>query len=191
MGSLLDIYVLCFVPICWLLMMYVTYSMSWRSWFGSLIGLLIPYWFLLGWVLYRDQGHLTRLWEYLVTLVTTQELFAFHCLSLQQELFLGLLVFLGLVGNIHFIFTSYLDKIRVRQLYYAFLIVGLTSILLIITLPQHYDLFIRATVIAVSPAIGHFFALTHTKFTNILFLVIVGAILALTAFNLWISSSLF
>ena len=47
---------------------------------------------------------------------------------------------------------------------------------------------IRIMTVAVSPLIGHFLALTKTKITNIAFIVITVAILALTTFNLWISS---
>jgi hypothetical protein len=46
-------------------------------------------------------------------------------------------------------------------------------------------------IIAVSPLIGHFLALTKTKITNIAFIVITIAVLVLTAFNLWTSSSPF
>ena len=55
--------------------------------------------------------------------------------------------------------------------------------------PQHYDMLIRIMIIAASPLIGHFIALTRTRFTNIAFLIITGAIFILTAVNLWISLS--
>jgi len=43
----------------------------------------------------------------------------------------------------------------------------------------------------VSPIVAHFFALTHTRLTNILFIVIIIMTLLFTGYNLWMSSSLF
>ena len=58
-------------------------------------------------------------------------------------------------------------------------------------IPSQFDILLRILIIAVSPLIGHFFALTKTKVSNIFFLVTAGVILILTLFNLWSSSSIF
>lgn len=100
-------------------------------------------------------------------------------------------VFLLVFCSIHFIRKSYLDKIRVRQLYYSFILLAYYSLLIILLLPDHEGLAIRVLIFVTSPLLGHFMALTNTKLTNIAFCILTVAILLLTGFNLWTSSSIF
>jgi hypothetical protein len=58
-------------------------------------------------------------------------------------------------------------------------------------IPSQFYMLLRILIIAASPLIGHFFALTKTKVSNIFFLVTARIILILTIFNLWSSSSIF
>ena len=106
-------------------------------------------------------------------------------LSLPRILFFVLMVGLGITGTVHFVRTSSRDKIRTRQLYYSFILLGTVAILLLALQPQLYDLMIRVLLITTSPLIGHFVALTSTKVTNIAFLTIVAVVLALTVYCLW------
>ena len=92
------------------------------------------------------------------------------------------------IGSIHFIHSSFRDKIRVRQIYYGFITLGLYS-LAILVLQPHNELALRMLIFAASPLTGHYWALTNSRISNILFIVLTVAIIALTAFNLWISSS--
>jgi hypothetical protein len=164
--------------------------MGWRTWFASLIGLLTPFWFTAGFWLFgtRSFSHLTPPFA---LQLPTLEWFNFSDFNMQQALFLGFILLLIVIGSIHFIIDSIHDKIRVRQLYYAFMLLGAYSLVLLIILPHEYDMLIRVITIAVSPLFGHFFALTHSKFSNMLFFVIVIGLLAITSYNLWMSSSLF
>lgn len=187
-GSIADIHILFFVPIFWLMMVIIVYSASWRTFIASLVGLLTPYWFWMGWMFWRENGRMTTIIEHFSALTF------FHVpasLTLQQTLLLGFIIALGVTGTIHFLRTSSRDKIRTRQLFYSFFIIGAAAAIFLILQPQHYDMLIRIMIVAASPLIGHFLALTKTKFTNIAFYVIVGTTLALTIFNLWISSSTF
>ena len=174
----------------WILMAFFVYAMGWRTWFASLIGLLTPFWFTAGFWLFgtRSFSHLTPPFA---LQLPTLEWFNFSDFNIQQALFLGFILLLIVIGSIHFIIDSIHDKIRVRQLYYAFMLLGAYSLVLLIILPHEYDMLIRVITIAVSPLFGHFFALTHSKFSNMLFFVIVIGLLAITSYNLWMSSSLF
>lgn len=187
-GSIVDIHLLFFVPVFWLMMAIIVYSICWRTFIASLVGLLTPYWFWTAWLLWQEKGSIHSLSDYFMALADYQVPVP---LTFQQTLLLGLIILLGITGAIHFLRTSSRDKIRTRQLFYSFFIISAAAIIFLILQPQHYDMLIRIIIIAVSPLIGHFLALTKTKFTNIAFFVIIGAILALTAFNLWISSSPF
>lgn len=188
-ASLADIHILFFVPIFWLMMAVIVYSLCWRTFFASLFGLLTPYWFWIAWTFWREDGNPTPILQHFSDLASFQVPYDLE-LTTPQLLLLALVTVLGLIGSIHFLRTSYLDKIRTRQLYYSFFIIGLSALVFLILQPQHYDMLIRIMIIAASPLIGHFIALTRTRLTNIAFFIITGAILILTAVNLWISLSL-
>lgn len=188
-ASIADIHILFFVPIFWLMMAVIVYSLCWRTFFASLFGLLTPYWFWIAWTFWREDGNPTPILQHFSDLASFQVPYNLE-LTTPQLLLLALVTVLGLIGSIHFLRTSYLDKIRTRQLYYSFFIIGLSALFFLILQPQHYDMLIRIMIIAASPLIGHFIALTRTRLTNIAFFVITGAILILTAVNLWISLSL-
>lgn len=188
-ASIADIHILFFVPIFWLMMAVIVYSLCWRTFFASLFGLLTPYWFWIAWTFWREDGNPTPILQHFSDLASFQVPYNLE-LTTPQLLLLALVTVLGLIGSIHFLRTSYLDKIRTRQLYYSFFIIGLSALFFLILQPQHYDMLIRIMIIAASPLIGHFIALTRTRLTNIAFFVITGAILILTAVNLWILLSL-
>ncbi len=189
-GSLINLHILLFIPFFWILMAFYVYAMGWRTWFASLIGLITPYWFAAGLWLFEMKSF-SRLTTLFSIQFPTLEWFNFSFSNIQQTLVLGYIMFLFIIGSIHFMIDSIRDKIRVRQLYYAFMLMSAYALVLLLLLPQEYDMLIRVMTVAVSPLIGHFFALTHSKFSNILFLFLTISLLAITAFNLWISSSLF
>ena len=189
-GGLINLHMLLFIPLFWILMAFFVYAMGWRTWFASLIGLLTPFWFTAGFWLFGMRSFSDLTPPFALQLPTLQW-FDFSDFSMQQALFLGFILLLIVIGSIHFIIDSIHDKIRVRQLYYAFMFLGAYSLVLLFILPHEYDMLIRVITIAVSPLFGHFFALTHSKFSNMLFFVIVIGLLAITSYNLWMSSSLF
>jgi len=189
-GGLINLHMLLFIPLFWILMAFFVYAMGWRTWFASLIGLLTPFWFTAGFWLFGMRSFSDLTPPFALQLPTLQW-FDFSDFSMQQALFLAFILLLIVIGSIHFIIDSIHDKIRVRQLYYAFMFLGAYSLVLLFILPHEYDMLIRVITIAVSPLIGHFFALTHSKFSNMLFFVIVIGLLAITSYNLWMSSSLF
>lgn len=189
-GGLINLHMLLFIPLFWILMAFFVYAMGWRTWFASLIGLLTPFWFTAGFWLFGMRSFSDLTPPFALQLPTLQW-FDFSDFSMQQALFLAFILLLIVIGSIHFIIDSIHDKIRVRQLYYAFMFLGAYSLVLLFILPHEYDMLIRVITIAVSPLIGHFFALTHSKFSNMLFFVIVIGLLTITSYNLWMSSSLF
>ena len=185
-GSLFDIQVFLYVPIFWLMMKVIVYSICWRTFLTSILGLITPYWLLAGWAMYHYR-------ESIFTHLThdfVPETFSFGVdaiTSIQMGMIL-FTVFLLVISSIHFIRKSYLDKIRVRQLYYSFIMLACYSLLIIFLLPDNEGLAFRMLIVATSPLFGHFMALTNTKLTNIAFIVLTTAILLLTGFNLWTSS---
>jgi hypothetical protein len=190
LASLAKVHLLVFIPIYWILMIFLS-SLSLRTFIASLLGLLTPYWIWITGVvlLYKDDlslftGHFQPFAD--ITFFT-----AYDSIPISHYLTYAFLVILAVTGIVHFLRTSYNDKIRTRQFYYSIMFFDIVILTLLPLFPQYHDLLFRPAIILTSPLIGHFIALTHTKFTNIAFYVILIAALVLTGFNLWTSSFIF
>ena len=92
---------------------------------------------------------------------------------------------LTLVGTIHFLRNSFLDKIKTRMIYEALMVINIGCIVFLILQPQHYSFLVRLIIVNTSPFIGHFITLTRTRLTNITFIVFTLSVVALTLYTLW------
>jgi hypothetical protein len=173
------------------MMKVIVYSICWRTFLSSLLGLITPYWLLAGWAIYHYRESFTDHFTHDFVPKAFSFSYGVDALSPIQVGFILFTVFLMVFCSIHFIRKSYLDKIRVRQLYYSFILLAGYSLLIILLLPDKEGLAIRVLILATSPLLGHFMALTNTRLTNIAFCILTVAILLLTGFNLWTSSSIF
>jgi len=185
-GSIMESQVLYYLPIFWIMMAWFTYSLSWRTFFASILGLLTPYWFCLPYYAFQGENCLDILLSHLSTLLDIASLPDYSVLNITKIVYLGFLVILMVIGSFHFITTSYRDTIRVRQIYFSFIMIAAFSLFLVIIQPHCYDMVIHVLILAISPMIAHFFALTHSRFTNILFICTLTIILIFTGYHLWI-----
>ena len=187
-SSMFDATIVFYLPLLWIMMKIIVYTLSWRTFFASLLGLATPYWFMTGWLIWQKNGDLHAI----ISLFDVQDIlqfpFDFSFVSLSCQLIMAFATLLLVIGSIHFIHSSFRDKIRVRQIYYGFITLGLYS-LAILVLQPHNEQALRMLIFAASPLTGHYWALTNSRISNILFIVLTVALIALTAFNLWISSS--
>ena len=187
LASLLEPYYLLFAPLVWLLMVTTIYSLGFRSFLASLIGLITPYWLYAGYLLFQDPMHPMQVLAYFDHFTQLQWTPDYNTLNLSQMIYLGLLVVLFFVGSIHFWITSYMDKVRVRQIYASLIITALYTTTCLVILPQEFNVLIYMLTIAVSPIAAHFISLTRSKASNIFFMVLLAVVLLLTGMNLWIS----
>ena len=160
------------------------YSLCFRTFLASLIGLITPYWLYAGWLLYNNIQNPEMALSFTSRFTEIQWATDYNALTRPQ---ITLLVVVFLVGTLHFWFTSYMDKIRVRQTYTSLIMITLYTLILLAVQPQIYDVLIYMLTIAVSPIIAHFVSLTHTRMSNIFFLLLMIVIFTLTGMNLWIS----
>lgn len=184
-GSIIQIQVLYYLPIFWIMMAWFISSLSWRTFFASLVGLLTPYWLCMPYFVLQGEDCITLLTNHLSPLHNIGSLPDYSVLNLNQLVLLVLLVILMIIGSLHFITTSYKDTVRVRQIFFSFITTAIFSIALLLIQPHCYNIVIHVLILVVSPMIAHFFALTSTRFTNILFMVTLTIILLVTGFNLW------
>ena len=190
-GSIMQSQVLFFLPLYWIMMGRFIGSLSWRTFYASLVGLSAPYWLCMPYFILKGENFVELLANHLSPLLHIVSLPDYSVLHLNQLVLLVLLVILMTIGSFHFIATSYKDTVRVRQIFYSFIATEVFSIALLLIRPQCYDIAIHVLILVVSPMIAHFFALTNSRFTNILFMVILTMILLVTGFNLWTLSSHF
>ena len=187
-GTMLDAHVFFYLPIIWLLMLIIVFDLSWRTFLASLLGLATPYWFLTGWMLWQKDGN----FHVLTSLYSRQDIlefpFSFATVPPSMQLVIAFTAVLMVIGAVHFIHSSSRDKIRVRQLYYGFITLGFFSLALLVVQP-HNELALRMLILAASPLIGHYWALTGTRLSNIIVITISTALVTLTLFNLWTSLS--
>lgn len=102
-----------FMPILWIMMMVFTLSFSVKTFFASLVGLIVPYWFAAGYFFYTD--NIQGLADHFCEFINYSELFDYSQVTDHQVLNLSFVTLLTIIGSIHFIRTSYGDKIRTRH----------------------------------------------------------------------------
>ncbi len=187
--SIFFIQILYLVPFLWLLMTFNLMAMSHRNFWASLVGLLTPYWFTIPyWLITKDldtiMNHFTQLTEY-------QPFAQYDQLSVSQLSTLAFVVLVALIGIIHFLRKSFMDKIRTRMLYTIFIVMTMLILTFMILQTQHFDILLPLLIVHVSPLIAHYMALTKTRITNISFLLLLAIWIALTAYNVWSFSPIF
>ena len=180
---------LCLLPVIWLLMATKLMSFSWRTWAASLLGLLTPYWFGVCAMFYFDD--FSPAIQLLTTLSDVQPFFAIKLLTPHQQVLFLFVVILAVMGATHFLYSAHNDKIRTRMFFHIFIWMDVVCTFCLLAQPQHYDVLLRLIIINTSPLVGHFFALTSSRTSGILFLICVGLSLFITIANLWTTLSLY
>lgn len=188
-ASIAYVHVLFFLPIIWLLMITNIMSMSWRTWAASIIGLLTPYWFGCIWLIYQHEY--TLIADHFSALMVFEEPFNLYGITSYQKATLALTALMAVIGIVHFIRKNYLDKIRIRMFYGFFMWMDLAAFVFLWLQPQHFNAMLLIMILNTSPLIAHFIALTSTRLTNIVFLLLSAATIVLTFYNIWSSSSLY
>ena len=184
--SLIHVRILYFVPVFWLLMAFKLQSLSWRTFLSSVVGLLLPYWLLAPYFAWL--GDVAPVLEHFEQLGWVTFPADYAVLTTSQIFYYCLLVVLATIGTVHFLRKRYQDKIRTRLMYDGFIILTWLALLMLGLQPQHDTLLFPIAVICVSPIVGHFIALTNTRWTNITFYVITLLTLLLTVYNIWMLS---
>ena len=182
-ASIVWIQILLFIPVLWVLTVTNILAMSLRTFVASILGVIMPYWFLSAYYIYI--GDIMPIVDHIATIANFEPLFIYMNCSINDFLPLCFIILLAITGSIHFLRTSYKDKIRTRMIYEMFITMTVATIVLIILQPQHANIATHLLIISTAPLIGHFLALTSTKITNIASLAIMATALVITALNLW------
>lgn len=186
-ASTVFIQILFFVPLLCFLHKTKVLSMSRKSSWAALLGLLVPYWFMGVYDVYKNQ--FGRLIEHFTSIIIFQSPFDCSVVSTPQLLTFSYISLLAFVGISHSLGSRSGDKIRTRMFYEMFSLIDVSCIAFIILQPQYFDGLLPIMIVTTAPLIAHFFAFANTTFNNIVFQLILGSAFVLTVYNLYVDST--
>lgn len=184
LGSVFWVQTLYFVPVLWIITSTNLLALNFRNFIASLLGILTPYWFLFAWFAFKDD--IPEILDHFAGLGDFHQIADFSVLTSHELIALAFMFLLAVTGMIHFANTAHQDNIRTRLFYETFIVMDALAFVYIILQPQHFAYLYGILAINTSPLIGHFIALTHTKWTNGYFKVLLVIALAICAYNILI-----
>lgn len=156
-------------------------SLTWRTFLAGIFGLIIPYWFLAGWAVWKNQ--LDSAFLYLLPYFEYQ-IPDYKSIPLWQYVNFGFLLVLVLLGLIHYYRTNFNDKIRVRMCFYIFIIQELAIIGGMVAYPCFFNYLFPLLIVNSSPLIAHYFTLAKGRvLMNIWFIFWLVITIALYCYN--------
>ena len=181
-GSLLFPQLMYFIPI-WLIGAYNFKSLTPRSFCGALIGLSVPYWFLLGHAIFHKEMEL--FYEPFKELVHLKPVDLLNGFEQWEVVTLAYLAVLFIISTIHCVVAGYEDKIQTRGYLHFLIFLSLCIFFFILLQPQHTMNLLSLLFITASILIAHLFVLTNNKLSNCFFICSMIALILLFGFNTW------
>lgn len=180
-GSLFFPQLLFFVPIFFIGTFYLR-ALNIKSFFASLLGLLVPYWGLFCYAFYTNNIELFN--------APIQELVHFEHINYShfpKHVWISwiLITTLQLVCSIHYLTISHQDKTRTRTYMSFLIIIGLYTLLILLMQPHHLNPLLSVQLICTSFLASHLFTLTQNRFSGIFFIVTFVSLITLGIYNLW------
>lgn len=174
--------ILLFLPPLWIVMATYIQNFSPRTFLSSIIGVVAPYWFVAAWLIYT--GKYAWLGTHFISILQFGTPFYLVDVKLQEWLTFAFVLLCAIIGSIHFLMYSYQDRIRIRLIYEMFIVLdGLTMFFALIQ-PQHFDCLLGMAIVLTAPIIGHWLALTSSRLSNIVSMLLAAAAFALTIYNM-------
>ncbi len=153
---------------------------SWRTFWAAMVGLALPYIGVGGWCLVtKDFSWILTQIEPLSRLPQL-ELTAYEGLPAHALIPYVLLVLLTFMGMLHHLTNSFADKIRVRLMLRVFIFQSFFLLLMPVAWPQSLPTLTAMLLVSGAPLIAHFFSLTNSRATNVLFIITIAILLLVT-----------
>ena len=168
-GSIIWTPFLYFLPIVIFLLCVPLYAISFKAVSAIIMGIVLPYWTLIPYFVYKENTDWIKL--HFAPLHDASVLFDYSSITVGHLVCYAILIILMLIGWIHFVRTAYKDKIKTRNLYDVIITLSIFFALIIPIAPAYADYTLTMLAVAVSPLAAHFFSLTSTKLTNIVFII--------------------
>lgn len=179
-GSLLLPQLMFFIPVFWI-GAYNFHSLQPKSFFASLVGWSLPYWFLLGYAFYYGQMELFY--------QPFRELVSFRPIGFDfapwEQATLGFFLLLFVVSSVHCLIAGYEDKIRTRSYLHFLILLNLCIFVYIGLQPALTIHLLSLLLIGVSILAGHLFVLTNSRSSNLFFIFTFIGLFILLGLNVW------
>ena len=163
--SVIFVQTLYFVPIIWVLLFTNIMAGNVRMIVASLLGLILPYWFIAAYGVFS--GNALLIVPHFEALLEFGPLADWQVVSRAEILTLCFVALLSITGMIHFRLNNYKDKIRTRMLFEIFSVMNLCLMVFIALQPNLIEPLLTLLIVNTAPMIAHYIALTNTKVTNV------------------------
>jgi hypothetical protein len=173
-GSIIWTPFLYFLPIVIFLLCIPLYAISFKAVSAIIMGIVLPYWTLIPYFVYKENTDWIKL--HFASLHDASVLFDYSSVTVGHLVCYAILIILMLIGWIHFVRTAYKDKIKTRNLYDVIITLSIFFALIIPIAPAYADYTLTMLAVVVSPLAAHYFSLTSTKLTNIVFIISIAII---------------
>ncbi|MDE5701220.1 hypothetical protein [uncultured Bacteroides sp.] len=180
-GSLVFPQLTLFIPLFWI-GAHSFQALTLKSFFGSLTGWFLPYWFLFGHAYFHDKMEL--FYQPFIELGTFHAI-TFSNFPLWEAATLGYLFLLFAVSSVHCLVAGYEDKIRTRSYLQFLIFLSLCIFGYILLQPMLTVHLLPLLLIGVSILAGHFVVLTNSRASNVFFICALAGLVLLFGFNLW------
>lgn len=175
---------LCF----WWYMIVFMRCMSVRTFFASLLGLATPFWFWTGWCVWTED--FAPMLHHAVAFVSVdlpaRELY----ISLSPVWIFSwvMVTLLSFLSGIHYLRYCYDDSISVRMYLYMCLFQCFVLTVLSVLQVSFIRFLLPMSVVCGAPLVSHYFSLTRSRFTNILFIATQFLFALLAVLSIWMPS---
>lgn len=173
--------ILYLTPVLYLLMIQLR-SLTPRTFFAGLLGLLTPYWLGSCYLLYEGNWLETarQFHQQLIPVIPD-----YNLLDWDQYLSLGIMLAIAILCTAQSLIHTYQDKVQTRILLRTLMVLEIIVIAFILLLPSAFNGLFPMLLVCTSIYFGHFFALVFNRFTKIGLGVILALLGIMTLFNLW------
>lgn len=163
--------------------LYLFRALNPRSISGAILGLLTPFW-IVGSITYCIDK--MEFFSHLLRQMISFQWSGYTLHSTSQTIMIWLSFAIFLVGTIDFIMRNYLDKTRVRTLYYVIILHGAGYYLLLLLQPVSSLTLLPVTLVFTSIIGGHYISNDDTPLSNILVCIFTVLLFVSYILNAWI-----
>ena len=169
----------------WYLLVFLR-SLSWRSFWAGIVGLVLPMCFILGWCI------LNRDFSFLLEKVNDLQSTTLFCVEDYQwmlsyrnpkALTFAFMTILSMIGIVHYLVNYFDDKISTRMYLYIYTIQTLAILAMILCMPSMYETLAIVFMLNACVMIAHYFALTGSWVSNALFCLTLLVVVFLLILN--------
>lgn len=180
-ASMITPFLLYMVPLIFICMVILR-SLSLRTFFAGIIGLLLPYWLLAGYHIY--QGSLYECLSPFILIAHFQPI-QYQVICFEQLIYWGIIFLLSIVCIFQSLNYAYRDKVQTRVVLQVLATLETGITVLLILQPQLFGVLFPVQMIIGAVMCGYYFALVYNKFSYYFSRVTFGLWLLGSLLNLW------